>query len=181
MVSEWCLWGLVLPHANLGLKAGLTSCPPAASPALSPPHGCVPLSLAPEKPPRVPQVNQSIELLQVKNNPSNPYSFSHLFWGGYFYLESVLEGCFTPMHCLVGMRWCKLCNTLTCSQDRGEGGNINGSVFRKNTREYSLRNKRCELGSVSCQKRSLIREAKLPVPADNQPNPYRDRYRAIHI
>lgn len=131
MVSEWCLWGLVLPHANLGLKAGLTSCPPAASPALSPPHGCVPLSLAPEKPPRVPQVNQSIELLQVKNNPSNPYSFSHLFWGGYFYLESVLEGCFTPMHCLVGMRWCILCNTLTCSQDRGEGGNINGSVFRK--------------------------------------------------
>lgn len=131
MVFEWCLWGLVLPHANLGLKAGLTSCPPAASPALSPPHGCVPLSLAPEKPPRVPQVNQSIELLQVKNNPSNPYSFSHLFWGGYFYLESVLEGCFTPMHCLVGMRWCKLCNTLTCSQDRGEGGNINGSVFRK--------------------------------------------------
>lgn len=54
MVSEWCLWGLALPHTGLGLKAALTSHPPTASPALSPPHRWVPLCLAPEKPSRVP-------------------------------------------------------------------------------------------------------------------------------
>lgn len=55
MVSEWCLWGPVLPHAGFGLKASLTSRLPTAIPFPLPPHHHVPLAVVPKKPPSCPQ------------------------------------------------------------------------------------------------------------------------------